>query len=114
MSKVDTDPVSQSKSKVLAMAESEFVENPKPGEKPRRAGHSKRGNRRDPALGHIAIGNAKRQMFNACHDVKPEFSQKYLDGVCSEFNRRCFGEALSGRLLVACVSYKNEFRYIYG
>ncbi|MDR1516627.1 MAG: transposase [Dysgonamonadaceae bacterium] len=24
------------------------------------------------------------------------------------------GEALSGRLLAACVSYKNEFRYIYG
>ena len=48
------------------------------------------------------------------HDVKPEFLQKYLDEFCYKFNQRYFGEALLNRLLVACVSYKNEFRYIYG
>ena len=39
---------------------------------------------------------------------------KYLDEFCYKFNRRYAGEALFNRLLVACVSYKNEFRYIYG
>jgi hypothetical protein len=63
---------------------------------------------------HIAISNAKRQILNTYHDVKPEFLQKYLDEFCYKFNRRYFGEALFGRLLVACVSYKNGFRYIYG
>jgi hypothetical protein len=63
---------------------------------------------------HIAIRNAKRQIINTFHDIKPEFLQKYLDGFCYKFNRRYLGEMLFNRLLVACVSYKNEFRYIYG
>ena len=63
---------------------------------------------------HIAISNAKKVLLNTYHDVKPEFLQKYLDEFCYKFNRRYFGEALFNRLLVACVSYKNEFRYIYG
>ena len=62
---------------------------------------------------HIAISNAKRQILNTFHDVKPEFLQKYLDEFCYKFNRRYFGEALLNHLLVACVSYKNEFRCIY-
>jgi hypothetical protein len=28
---------------------------------------------------HIAVSNAKRQILNTFHDVKPEFLQKYLD-----------------------------------
>jgi hypothetical protein len=63
---------------------------------------------------HIAISNAKRQIINTFHDIKPEFLQKYLDGFCCKFNRRYYGEALFNRLPVACVSYKNEFRYLYG
>jgi transposase-like protein/DNA-directed RNA polymerase subunit RPC12/RpoP len=63
---------------------------------------------------HIAISNAKRQLLNTFHDIKPEFLQNYLDEFCYKFNRRYFGEALFNRLLVACVSYKNEFRYTYG
>ena len=63
---------------------------------------------------HIAISNAKRQILNTFHDAKPEFLQRYLDEFCYKFNRRFLGEALFNRLLVACVSYKNEFRYIYG
>ena len=63
---------------------------------------------------HIAISNAKRQILNTFHDVKPEFLQKYLDEFCYKFNRRYYGEALFNRLLVACVRYKNEYRYVYG
>ena len=63
---------------------------------------------------HIAISNAKRQLLNTHHDIKPEFLQKYLDEFCYKFNRRYAGEALFNRLLVACVSYKNDFRYKYG
>ena len=63
---------------------------------------------------HIAISNAKRQLINTFHDIKPGFLQNYLDEFCYKFNRRYFGEALFGRLLVACVSYQNSFRYKYG
>ena len=28
---------------------------------------------------HIAISNAKRQLINTFHDIKPEFLQNYLD-----------------------------------
>jgi hypothetical protein len=63
---------------------------------------------------HIAISNAKRQLLNTFHDIKPEFLQNYLDEFCYKFNRRYFGEALFGRLLVAVVSYENEFRYKHG
>ena len=156
---------SQKKSKVLVMAESEFVESPKKGQKSRRVGYLKMMVIEDlkketineqvgklaanvteidtddsnsyvdlkefvprhnaqvipknkvgevlPCV-HIAISNAKRQLLNTYHDVKPEFLQKYLDEFCYKFNRRYAGEALFNRLLVACVSYKNEFRYIYG
>ena len=156
---------SQKKSKVLVMAESEIVDKPEYGKKPRRVGYLKMKviddlqantiNEQVQSLAkdvsaidsdasssyvdlkgfvpehnaqviekdkvgenlpwvHIAISNAKRQILNTFHDVKPEFLQKYLDEFCYKFNRRYFGEALFGRLLIACVSYKNEFRYIYG
>jgi hypothetical protein len=63
---------------------------------------------------HIAIINAKRQLINTFHDIKPEFQQNYLDDICYKFNRRYYGEALFNKLLVASLSYKNEFRYIHG
>ena len=156
---------SQKKSKVLVMAESEMVESPKPGKKPRRVGYLKMRviddlkketiNKNVKELAsdaieidtddstsyvdlkdyvpkhnaqvipkekigeilpwvHIAISNAKRQLLNTFHDIKPEYLQSYLDEFCYKFNRRYFGEALFNRLLVASVSYKNEFRYKYG
>ena len=61
---------------------------------------------------HITISNAKRQLLNTFHSVKPEFLQSYLDEFCYKFNRRYFGEALFNRLLVTAVTYKNEFRYV--
>ena len=144
---------SQKKSKVLVMAESETVENPVKGKKPRKVGYLKMKVIEDlqadtineqvqklasdvtaidsdastsyvdlkkfvpqhnaniiakDKIGenlpwvHIAISNAKRQILNTFHDVKPEFLQKYLDEFCYKFNRRYFGEALFGRLLIAC------------
>lgn len=156
---------SQKKSKVLVMAESEFIENPTKGGKPKRVGYLKmkviddlkketinnavkelasnvveidtdsstsytdlknfvpRHNSQvipKEKVGevlpwvHIAISNAKRQLLNTFHDIKPEFLQNYLDEFCYKFNRRYFGEALFGRLLIAVVSYQNEFRYKYG
>jgi len=156
---------SQKKSKVLVMAESEFVQSHKKGQKPRRVGYLKMKviddlrsetiNEQVKTLAsnvtaiytddsssyvdlkdfvpkhdaqvipkekvgeilpwvHIAISNSKRQILNTFHKVKPEFLQKYLDEFCYKLNRRYFGEALFNRLLVAAVSYKNEFRYAYG
>ena len=61
---------------------------------------------------HIAIANAKRWILNNNHDIKEEFLQFYLNEFCYKFNRRYFGENLFDRLLIAAVSYKNEFRYI--
>ncbi|MFT4735026.1 MAG: hypothetical protein ACI9DJ_001491 [Algoriphagus sp.] len=60
------------------------------------------------------MSNAKRQLLNSHHNVKPEFLQSYLDEFCYKFNRRYFGEAMFAKLLVATVSNKNEFRYKYG
>lgn len=156
---------SQKKSKVLVMAESEMIESPKKGKKPRRVGYLKMKviddlkketiNKHVKELAssateidtddstsyvdlkdyipkhnaqvipkekvgevlpwvHIAISNAKRQLINTFHDIKPEFLQNYLDEFCYKFNRRYYGESLFNRLLVASVSYKNEFRYKYG
>ena len=63
---------------------------------------------------HIAISNAKRMLLDIFHDIKPEFLQNYLNEFCYKFNRRYFGERLFDRLMIAAVSYKNEFRYKYG
>lgn len=60
---------------------------------------------------HIAISNAKRLFLDIFHDLKPEYLQSYLNEFCYKFNRRYFGDNLFNRLLVAGVSYKNEFRY---
>ena len=156
---------SQKKSKVLVMAESEFVESPKNGQKPKRVGYLKMKviedlksetiNKLVDSLAneasqvdtddstsyvdlkkyipihnsqvipkekvgeilpwvHIAISNAKRHLLNSYHNIKPEFLQNYLDEFCYKFNRRYFGKAIFNRLLVAAVSYKNEFGYKYG
>ena len=59
---------------------------------------------------HIAISNAKRMILDIFHDIKPEYLQSYLNEFCYKFNRRYFGENLFDRLIIASVSYKNEFR----
>jgi hypothetical protein len=58
----------------------------------------------------IAISNAKRMLLYIYHDIKPEYLQNYLNESCYKFNRRYFGETLFDRLMIASVSYKNQFR----
>lgn len=60
---------------------------------------------------HITISNAKRMFLNTFHDIQPEYLQSYLNEYCYMFNRRYFGEKKFERLLIAGISYKNEFRY---
>ena len=60
---------------------------------------------------HIAISNAKRMLLDIFHSIKPEYIQYYLNEFCYKFNRRYFGENLFDRLIIASVSYKNQFRY---
>lgn len=63
---------------------------------------------------HLAISNAKRLLLDIHHDIGPGYLQNYLNEFCYKFNRRYFGEKLFDRLLIACVTYKNHFRYKYG
>ena len=63
---------------------------------------------------HIAISNAKRQLLDIYHHVKPSYLQNYLNEFCYKFNRRYFGEALFDRLIIASVNCKNQFRCNYG
>lgn len=60
---------------------------------------------------HIAISNAKRQLLDIHHDICPEYLQSYLNEFCYKFNRRYFCDNVFERMLVACVAYKNRFRY---
>ena len=60
---------------------------------------------------HLAISNAKRLFLDVFHEIKPEYLQNYLNEFCYKFNRRYFGESQFERVLVASVSYKNQFRY---
>lgn len=59
---------------------------------------------------HIAISNAKRMFLDIFHDISPKYLPCYLNEFCYKFNRRYFGDALFDRLMVAAVSYKNQFR----
>lgn len=58
---------------------------------------------------HIAISNAKRLLLDIHHDVEPQYLQSYLNEFCYKYNRRYFGDKLFDRLLIASVSYRNEF-----
>lgn len=60
---------------------------------------------------HIAIGNAKRLLLDVYHDITPDYLQNYLNEFCYKFNRRRFGDGLFDRLMVAALTYKNDFRY---
>jgi transposase-like protein len=57
---------------------------------------------------HIAISNAKRLLLDIHHDIEPQYLQSYLNEFCYKYNRRYFGDKLFDRLLIACVSYKNN------
>ena len=63
---------------------------------------------------HIAISNTKRMLLDIFHNIKPECLQYYLNEFCCKFNRIYFGEDLFDRLMIASVSYKNQFSYNNG
>lgn len=58
---------------------------------------------------HIMISNAKRQLLDIYHSIKPEFLQNYLNEFCYKFNRRHCD--LFDRLMFATVSYQNDFTH---
>ena len=58
---------------------------------------------------HIMISNAKRQLLDIYHSIKPEFLQNYLNEFCYKFNRRHCD--LFSRLMFATVSYQNDFMH---
>ena len=60
---------------------------------------------------HIAISNVKPVLLDIHYDdVKPQYLQSYLNEFCYKYNMRYFGgDKLFVRLLIAAVSYKNEF-----
>ena len=60
---------------------------------------------------HVAISNAKRLLLDIYHEISPEYLQSYLNEFCYKFNRRYFGDGLFDRMLLAGITYKNEFRY---
>jgi hypothetical protein len=60
---------------------------------------------------HIAISNAKTQLADMHHGIKPEFLQEYLNEFCYKFNRRYFGEDLFDRLVMIATSYRTDFEY---
>lgn len=154
---------SQRKTKVLVMAESELVDEPKPGKKSRKVGHIKmkvmhdlkaetvnaiideqieqestiksddstsyvdlskkvkhhqamvvlnKDIEKELPWVHIAISNAKSWILSNFHKVNTEYLQSYLDEFCYNFNRRYMDSYLFDRLLLACVTSKNEFRYL--
>ena len=153
---------SQRKTKVLVMAESELVNDPKPGKKSRKVGYIKmkvmsdlkaetvntiieeqvdtessvksddstsyvdlsdkvkeheamvilnKDIEKELPWVHIAISNAKSWILSNFHKVNREYLQNYLNEFCYNFNRRYMANHLFDRMLLACVSSKNEFRY---
>lgn len=56
---------------------------------------------------HIMISNAKRQLLDIYHSIKPEFLQNYLNEFCYKFNRRYCD--LFDRLIFATAAYQNDF-----
>ena len=60
---------------------------------------------------HIAISNAKTQLADMHHGIKPEFLQEYLNEFCYKFNRRYFGEDLFDRLVMIATSYRTDFEH---
>ena len=60
---------------------------------------------------HIAISNAKTQLADMHHGIKPEFVQEYLNEFCYKFSRRYFGEDLFDRLVMIATSYRTDFEH---
>jgi len=117
---------SQKKTKVLVMAESVPVaenESKKDGNKHRKVNHIKmfvNDDLRSETIDNKVISNIERTAIIDSDDstsytnfrklVSEHCPQNYSDEFCYKFNRRYFGESQFERVLVASVSYKNQFR----
>ena len=53
---------------------------------------------------HIAIANLKRNLLGVYHKIKWEYLQNYLNEFCYKLNRRCFGDKLFDRLIIASIN----------
>ena len=52
-----------------------------------------------------AITNSKNLIKAMHHAVEAPYLQNYLNDFCFKYNRRCFGEKVFDRLVVAAVSF---------
>ena len=112
---------SQRKSKVMVIAESTPAEKEaKKGQKPKVVKHIKmivipdeKAKTIDAVAGKviIAISNAKTQLADMHHGIKPELVQEYLNEFCYKFSRRYFGEDLFDRLVMIATSYRTDFEH---
>jgi len=57
---------------------------------------------------HIAISNAKRNFAGTHHKIKKKFLQLYLNEFVYKLNRRCFGERIFDRLVIASITAKGH------
>lgn len=53
---------------------------------------------------HIAISNAKRNLLGNYHKIKRKYLQLYLNEFIYKLNRRCFGDKLFDRLIIANIT----------
>jgi len=53
---------------------------------------------------HIAISNAKKDFVGNYHKIKKKYLQLYLNEFVYKLNRRCFGDKLFGRLVIASIT----------
>ena len=53
---------------------------------------------------HIAISNAKRTLLGNYYKIKRKYLQLYLNEFIYKLNRRCFGDKLFDRLVIANIT----------
>lgn len=53
---------------------------------------------------HVAISNAKRNFVGNYHKIKRKYLQLYLNEFVYKLNRRCFGERIFDRLVIANIT----------
>jgi hypothetical protein len=53
---------------------------------------------------HIAISNAKRNFVGTYHKIKKKYLQLYLNELVHKLNRRCFGDRIFDRYVIAGIT----------
>ena len=52
---------------------------------------------------HIAISNLKKNLLEIYHMVTEKYIHNYIDELVYKLNRRCFGQKLFDRLMIASI-----------